>query len=171
MIRVTFLRFLRVRGYFFITKLYDTKGINLCLEFKTKVSWIIWKNLCIFLLSIFSSFFILVYQYYGREFQSGFQWPPIQESTSLCNPLLERQRERQCECVFLCVCVCTQTFSWVWLFESPWTVAHQAPLSTGLPRQEYWSGLPISFSRWPSQPRDWTRVTCVSRTGRRILSR
>ena len=25
----------------------------------------------------------------------------------------------------------------------PWTVAHQAPLSTGFPRQEYWSGLPF----------------------------
>ena len=24
---------------------------------------------------------------------------------------------------------------------SPWTVAHQAPLSIGFPRQEYWSGL------------------------------
>ena len=26
---------------------------------------------------------------------------------------------------------------------TPWTVAHQAPLSMGFPRQEYWSGLPI----------------------------
>ena len=25
---------------------------------------------------------------------------------------------------------------------TPWTVAHQAPLSVGLPRQEHWSGLP-----------------------------
>ena len=25
----------------------------------------------------------------------------------------------------------------------PWTVAHQTPLSTGLFRQEYWSGLPF----------------------------
>ena len=25
---------------------------------------------------------------------------------------------------------------------TPWTVVHQAPLSTGFPRQEYWSGLP-----------------------------
>ena len=27
---------------------------------------------------------------------------------------------------------------------TPWTVAHQAPLSTGFSRQEYWSGLPFS---------------------------
>ena len=26
---------------------------------------------------------------------------------------------------------------------TPWTVAHQAPLSTGFSRQEYWSGLPF----------------------------
>ena len=25
----------------------------------------------------------------------------------------------------------------------PWTVARQAPLSMGFPRQEYWSGLPL----------------------------
>ena len=29
---------------------------------------------------------------------------------------------------------------------SPWTVAHQAPLSMGFLRQEYWSGLPFSSS-------------------------
>ena len=31
----------------------------------------------------------------------------------------------------------------VWLFATPWTVAHQAPLSMGFSRQEYWSGLPF----------------------------
>ena len=29
------------------------------------------------------------------------------------------------------------------LFETPWTVMLQAPLSIGFPRQEYWSGLPF----------------------------
>ena len=28
------------------------------------------------------------------------------------------------------------------LFVTPWAVAHQAPLSVGFSRQEYWSGLP-----------------------------
>ena len=28
-------------------------------------------------------------------------------------------------------------------FATPWTVACQAPLSMGFPRQEYWSGLPF----------------------------
>ena len=33
-------------------------------------------------------------------------------------------------------------FSPVQLFATLWTVAHQAPLSTGFSRQEYWCGLP-----------------------------
>ena len=34
-------------------------------------------------------------------------------------------------------------FSHVQLFVTPWTVAHQASLSVGFSRQEYWSGLPF----------------------------
>ena len=33
-------------------------------------------------------------------------------------------------------------FSCVWLFPIPWTVVHQAALSMGFSRQEYWSGSP-----------------------------
>ena len=33
-------------------------------------------------------------------------------------------------------------FSHVRLFATPWIVAHQAPLSMGFSRQEFWSGLP-----------------------------
>ena len=40
--------------------------------------------------------------------------------------------------------VCVKSLSRVRLFETPWTVAHQAPLSMGFSRQEYWSGLPFS---------------------------
>ena len=40
-----------------------------------------------------------------------------------------------------CICV-VQVHCCVRLFVTPWTVAHQAPLSMGFPRQEYWSGLP-----------------------------
>ena len=38
--------------------------------------------------------------------------------------------------------MCAQSFSHVQLFETPWTVAHQATLSMEFSRQEYWSGLP-----------------------------
>ena len=34
-------------------------------------------------------------------------------------------------------------FSHVWFFVTLWTVTHQAPLSMGSSRQEYWSGLPF----------------------------
>ena len=36
-----------------------------------------------------------------------------------------------------------QLLSCVQVFVTPWTVARQAPLSMGFPRQEYWSGLPF----------------------------
>ena len=41
------------------------------------------------------------------------------------------------------MCRRAQLLSHVWLLATPWTVAHQAPLSMGLSRQEYWSGLPF----------------------------
>ena len=31
----------------------------------------------------------------------------------------------------------------VQIFATPWTVAHQVPLSMGFSRQEYWNGLPF----------------------------
>ena len=34
-------------------------------------------------------------------------------------------------------------FRHVRLFATPWTVAHQASLSMGFPREEYWSGFPF----------------------------
>ena len=40
-----------------------------------------------------------------------------------------------------CACVLSH-FSHVQLFATLWTVAHQASLSMGFSRQEYWSGLP-----------------------------
>ena len=36
-----------------------------------------------------------------------------------------------------------RSHSHVRLFVTPWTVAHQAPLSMEFSRQEYWSGLPL----------------------------
>ena len=40
------------------------------------------------------------------------------------------------------LCAVLSHFRYVQLFATPWTVAHQAPLSMGFSRQEYWSGLP-----------------------------
>ena len=41
--------------------------------------------------------------------------------------------------------VVVQSLSRIPLFETPWTVAHQTPLSMEFPRQEYRSGLPFPF--------------------------
>ena len=50
-----------------------------------------------------------------------------------------------CVCVWVCVrvwvCVCLCVLSRVLVFATLWTVARQAYLSMGFPRQEYWSGL------------------------------
>ena len=35
--------------------------------------------------------------------------------------------------------------SHIQLLVTPWTAAHQAPLSMGFSRQEYWSGVPLPF--------------------------
>ena len=46
--------------------------------------------------------------------------------------------------VIVVVVVFVQLLSHVSLFVIPWTVASQAPLSIGFPRQKNWSGLPSS---------------------------
>ena len=46
-------------------------------------------------------------------------------------------------CVCVCVCVMLSCFSCVRLCATLWTVSHQAPLSMGFSRQQYWSGLPF----------------------------
>ena len=42
-------------------------------------------------------------------------------------------------------CCCFQLLSHVQLFVAPWSVAHQASLPRGFPRQEHWSGLPRPY--------------------------
>ena len=45
-----------------------------------------------------------------------------------------------------------KSLSRVQLFATPWTVAHQAPLSMEFSRQEYWSGLPLPSPEVLSNP-------------------
>ena len=40
------------------------------------------------------------------------------------------------------VCFVIYSQSGVYSFATPWTAVHQASLSMGFPRQEYWSGFP-----------------------------
>ena len=66
------------------------------------------------------------------------------------------------------VCMHAPSLSHSWLFATPWTVAHQAPVVMGFPRQESLSGLPFPFlgnlSNQASNP-----VFCISCIARQIL--
>ena len=55
----------------------------------------------------------------------------------------------------------------VQLLATPWTVAHQAPLSMGLPQARILEWVAIPFSRGSSWPRDGTQVSCIA--GRYLL--
>ena len=63
---------------------------------------------------------------------------------------------------FMNVCMHTQSLNHVWLFVTLWTVAHQAPLSTGILQARILEWVAIPFSRGSSQPRDRTRVSWIS---------
>ena len=52
--------------------------------------------------------------------------------------------------------------SHVQFFTTPRTVASQAPLSMGFPRQKYWSGLPFLFPGDLPWLRDWICVPCLA---------
>ena len=53
--------------------------------------------------------------------------------------------------IYLCIYVFSN-FSHIQLFVTPWAVAHQAPLSMGFSRQEYWSEYPCPPPEDPPNP-------------------
>ena len=55
------------------------------------------------------------------------------------------------------------------LFATPWTVARQAPLSTGFPRREYCSGLPFPSPK-TSAAYIWSQQYVILCTGTRTLA-
>ena len=77
-----------------------------------------------------------------QEKQEGYVTPPPNHHIPL--PLSTRPRS------WICVS-CSVVSDSVTL----WTVAHEAPLSVGFSRREYWSGLPWSSPRDLPNPRDW----------------
>ena len=64
------------------------------------------------------------------------------------------------------LCVCVQLLGCFQLSVTLWTIAHQAPLSMGFSRQEYWNGFPFPSPGNLSQSRDQTCVSYVSFIGR-----
>ena len=63
----------------------------------------------------------------------------------------QKQLETQGNWVSIDMHVCS--LSQVWLFVTQWTVACQAPLPMGFPRQEHWSGLPCPLPEDLPDPR------------------
>ena len=78
----------------------------------------------------------------SAESQETWRCPSCQEKGA-CR--CSRQRERWA--VGTTTCVCPKLLSRVQHFATPWTVVCQAPLSMGLSRQEYRSGLPCPTPR------------------------
>ena len=66
------------------------------------------------------------------------------EHTVKANVTLSYQSTPSPECLLRHTCVCiVQPLSRVQLFATPWTLACQAALSMGFPKEEYWSGQPF----------------------------
>ena len=63
------------------------------------------------------------------------------ELTCLCMSLLVNISKRSVH--FIYFCYCSLVIKSCLTLYNTWTVACQAPLSMGFPRQEYWSGLPF----------------------------
>ena len=57
-----------------------------------------------------------------------------------------------------------KSLSCVQLFATPWTTAHQAPLSMEFSRQEYWNGLPF-----PSPVKENFKVRAIFQVQNNIL--
>ena len=60
------------------------------------------------------------------------------------------------------MCVCVLRLSRVQLFATPWTVAHQAPLSLGILQARILEWVAMPSSRGSSQPRDGIQVSCIA---------
>ena len=83
-----------------------------------------------------------------QDFQKGWGWGESPCLPGAASPILlpagDGRVDKVCPCTikylnFVCVSV-TQSYL---TLATPWTVAHQAPLSRAFSRQEYWRGLPF----------------------------
>ena len=80
----------------------------------------------------------------GREFLCG--WRPLSWNHEIPS---RKDYQRTSRDIFLAIqlieyrCCCCVVDKSCPTLVTPWTVAHQAPLSMGFPRQEHWSGFPF----------------------------
>ena len=71
------------------------------------------------------------------------RWQPTRLRRSWDSP--GKNTGMGCHFLFQCMKVKVKSLSRVQLLATPWTAAHQAPLSMGVSRQEYWSRLPLPY--------------------------
>ena len=67
---------------------------------------------------------------------------PTSFNTAAIKHLKHGWSELRCKCNKTHVCVHAKSLQLCLTLCDPWPVAHQAPLSIGFSRQEYWSGFP-----------------------------
>ena len=61
---------------------------------------------------------------------------------------------------WVCFVVVVKLLSRVPFFVTPWTLAHQAPLSMEFSRQEFWSGLAFPVSYASNEASGWFTEYC-----------
>ena len=89
--------------------------------------------------SIHGIFKATILEHFAIFFSNGNSWPKDRTHVSLCwqadsLPLSHLRSKVSC-------CLHGKSLQWCPIFVTLWTIACQAPLSIGFPRQEYWSGL------------------------------
>ena len=70
-------------------------------------------------------------------------WHKVSQASHVERPYGEVLRKQLTDEINVVLCMHAYVLSHVQLFATRWAVAHQAPLSMGFPKQEYWSGLPL----------------------------
>ena len=92
---------------------------------------------------------LFTWNYYNIQFSSV---QSLKSCLTLCNPMNR-----------ILIDYLLSRFSRVWLCVTPWTAAHQAPLSLEFSRQEHWSGFPFPSPMHESEKWKWSRsVMCDS---------
>ena len=81
-------------------------------------------------------------------------WPGIKPTSLALQQILNHCTTREVPCAEL--------LSRVWLFATPWTVAHQTPLSMGILQARILEWVAMPSSRGSSQLRDQTQVSCIA---------
>ena len=129
-------------------------------KWKKEVTESQWEFIKPWTCQLFSSFFFFLFLERPNR-NLGWMWVRscnFQEGSLGDSDMLPYYRS-MCVCVLSC-------FSCIRFFATPWTIAHQAPLSMGFSRQENkWVAMPSP--RGSSQPRDQTcylfYVSCIGR--------